>query len=860
MNLYILSGLVLFMNFFFGSSFAQLSSPIISKPAPWIKAIEFDPKAKPAAGQEESFYYLVIDEQENIREEARYFHVAYKILSTEGVQSMSDISVDFDPVYQKLHLHQARIHRGNEVINQLSHPIKTIQREQSMDRYLYDGSLTAIIHLADVRVGDIIEYSYTTTGYNPAFEGHFATKINFTYGVPYEFLHRRLVAPVERHLSFLQHKTDISVQVTEHKTEKEYTWTQKRKSALINENNTPSWFDANEYITVTDFASWGEVAKWAAKQFEISDRDLQQLRTELNRQLKQDDPDAFILNAIRFVQDDIRYLGFEHGLNSHKPHAPLKVLQQRFGDCKDKSLLLCALLRSEGIEAWPVLVNTVRGKVLDKALPSAHAFDHCVVQIKAEGRSVYYVDPTLSQQGGSLFNMPFPQYSFGLVVEPQTRDLTELPTVATGSITEDQQFAMTNLEGEAFLQISTTYTGSPADDMRRHFLNNTLETIQKNYTSYYGNLYPDIEVVSPIEVKDNRRMNSFNVTETYRIPTFWKPTDNPDNYYAELYPQTISSYFSFQKASRTTPYALSHPVSFRHVVQVKFPEEWTVQPERKVIESDFYEYNYMVYYDDRTLTLERNYLTKDDHIPSDYFQDFVRDHTAMSDDLSFELTFNKKVASVRKGASWFGVITGLIALGVAIWLVLHIFYYYDPLPAGRTSQESLSIGGWLILPAIGLCIAPIRMVLQMLDFPEVYDNQTWSALFELARLDLLAVLFITHIYNIFALCFSVLVLVLFFQRRSSLPRILVIFFTISCLAQVADTFVSMALDPSTSVPGAIGSVIGTVISTVIWVPYFTLSQRVKNTFVERIADDEDDDFTIHAVSGDPWASVRNDQA
>jgi hypothetical protein len=76
--------------------------------------------------------------------------------------------------------------------------------------------------------------------------------------------------------------------------------------------------------------------------------------------------------------------------------------------------------------------------------------------------------------------------------------------------------------------------------------------------------------------------------------------------------------------------------------------------------------------------------------------------------------------------------------------------------------------------------------------------------------------------------------------------------------QVADTFVSMALNPSTNVPLAIGSVIGTVIGTVIWVPYFTLSKRVKNTFVERIAD-QDDDPLFHAAVDDPWVSASNDK-
>jgi transglutaminase-like putative cysteine protease len=79
------------------------------------------------------------------------------------------------------------------------------------------------------------------------------------------------------------------------------------------------------------------------------------------------DDEEYILEAIRFVQDEVRYLGVETGINTHKPYPPSQILAQRFGDCKDKSLLLTTLLQARNIEAYPVLVNTSLKQSLDES-------------------------------------------------------------------------------------------------------------------------------------------------------------------------------------------------------------------------------------------------------------------------------------------------------------------------------------------------------------------------------------------------------------------------------------------------------------------------------------------------------------
>src|SRR5207245_3226925 len=73
-----------------------------------------------------------------------------------------------------------------------------------------------------------------------------------------------------------------------------------------------------------------------------------------------------VLQALRFVQDEIRYMGVEIGVNSHMPYSPATVVKRRYGDCKDKTLLLITMLRALGISARPALVSTTyRSHVTD---------------------------------------------------------------------------------------------------------------------------------------------------------------------------------------------------------------------------------------------------------------------------------------------------------------------------------------------------------------------------------------------------------------------------------------------------------------------------------------------------------------
>jgi tetratricopeptide (TPR) repeat protein len=71
------------------------------------------------------------------------------------------------------------------------------------------------------------------------------------------------------------------------------------------------------------------------------------------------------------------------GRGGYEPHFANEVIQQRYGDCKDQTILAIALLKVLGVEAYPSLVITSRNGKPDMDLVALY-FDHMVVWIPGE--------------------------------------------------------------------------------------------------------------------------------------------------------------------------------------------------------------------------------------------------------------------------------------------------------------------------------------------------------------------------------------------------------------------------------------------------------------------------------------------
>ena len=87
-----------------------------------------------------------------------------KVISAAGVQNASELSIDFDPSYQRLVIHDIALVRGAARVNQLDQrAVRVIEKEPESDSKIYDGTATATVTLADNRIsGDIFSNNYTS--------------------------------------------------------------------------------------------------------------------------------------------------------------------------------------------------------------------------------------------------------------------------------------------------------------------------------------------------------------------------------------------------------------------------------------------------------------------------------------------------------------------------------------------------------------------------------------------------------------------------------------------------------------------------------------------------------------------------
>ncbi|MCX6914550.1 MAG: transglutaminase-like domain-containing protein, partial [Verrucomicrobia bacterium] len=118
----------------------------------------------------------------------------------------------------------------------------------------------------------------------------------------------------------------------------------------------------------------------------------------------------------------LRYVAVPMGVNSFRPHAAANVLQNEYGDCKDKANLFNTLLRSVGIEARLVLVP--RFSQAHEGIPGL-SFNHAISRVTLGGETVW-VDTTDDVCRFGMLPPGDPGRKV-LVINGETNALTQLP-------------------------------------------------------------------------------------------------------------------------------------------------------------------------------------------------------------------------------------------------------------------------------------------------------------------------------------------------------------------------------------------------------------------------------------------------
>ena len=585
----------------------------IKPPPQWIA--DSDLPVVNAVESDKGIVYLLSDQQIRVTDRTyeEYTRSVKKILNQAALEDVSQVRIDFEPSYQKLTFHHIWIERDGRRINALvPNEINIIQQETELDQQLYNGTLTAVAILKDLRTGDVIDCAFSLVGENPVLGGKVADTLSLSRGWPVKKLTRRLLLPRGRDVTIRATNAEIQPVITARGNETEYKWELNEVRAIESEDSTPSWFDPFPSIQLSEFTTWDEVVRWNLPLFEVTRSLSPALKRQIDRWQNVDlTTEARFLSALRFVQDEIRYMGIELGPYSHRPNDPSTVFERRFGDCKDKSLLLSSILHELGIEAFPALVNTDAQNELARELPSPYAFDHCIVKARVDGTD-YWVDPTVAQQRGGLSQLAQSDYGYALEIREGVKDLEKMPEAeyTEPATLEQETFTITDSHSPVMLEVTTTYRKAEADSTRYNIARKPIADMGKDFVDYYSATFSMIEADGLPTIEDDPESNILVVREKYRIPDFWKEQSRwlkAGSFYDELEKPDVSK--------RSMPLAVNFPVYIRHITEIRFPEGHSINKESRSLDDESIHFDYRCSSEGNTVTLDYSYRSVKDNVP-----------------------------------------------------------------------------------------------------------------------------------------------------------------------------------------------------------------------------------------------------
>ncbi|MGA2965915.1 MAG: DUF3857 domain-containing protein [Terriglobales bacterium] len=315
---------------------------------------------------------------ENDGTEVSESEAVVRIQSQAGVEEFGQLVFGYSSATEKLEVEYVRVHKPDgQVVATPEATAQDFAPEVLKEAPMYSDYRQRHISVAALQPGDTLEYRTVTRVLTPLAAGNFWYEYKFPKGIAVNEDRLEIDIPKAREVKLKTPARQPEIQETGDR--RIYTWLVKDilPERDKDKDKDEAEEDTGPDVQLTTFTDWKRVAEWYAKlqgeRMTVDDR-VRKKADELTKGAET--PTEKARRLYDFVARNVRYVSISLGIGRYQPHSAADVLQSGYGDCKDKHTLFSALLRAEGMQSYPVLINSSRR--LDVDVPSPAQFDHVI--------------------------------------------------------------------------------------------------------------------------------------------------------------------------------------------------------------------------------------------------------------------------------------------------------------------------------------------------------------------------------------------------------------------------------------------------------------------------------------------------
>ncbi|MDZ7638911.1 MAG: DUF3857 domain-containing protein [Bryobacterales bacterium] len=377
------------------------------------------------------------------------------------------------------------------------------------------------------------------------------------------------------------------------------------------------------------FSTWPEVSRWLSSLNDpqtVADAALKAKAAELTASAAT--AREKIESVGQFAQK-IKYVSIQIGVGrggGYRPHAATEVLSKLYGDCKDKSNLMRALLKEAGIDSYPVAIFSGDPTYVRPDWPSPHQFNHAILaigvpadfespavsEVPGIGRLLFF-DPT--DENTPLGYLPeHEQGSYALIVDPERGALVQAPKASPEANHLERTIkAQLNADGSLVAMVEERCSGQSAAYNRRLHRATNESDYRKIIERWVAGGVPGARV-EKIEAAD--RSPDFALDVELSAPTYGQVMNDRLWMFS---PSLIErrGWYGLGQTKRTQPFLLDAD-SYSEVVEILLPKGFKVDevPPAVKMKNGFGSFDASWEHADGILIFKRRFRTEGGSIPA----------------------------------------------------------------------------------------------------------------------------------------------------------------------------------------------------------------------------------------------------